>query len=88
MQDVNRNMGIVWWVTSHSVRLVDVHVEVLDQILEGIHVPTVTDCMEGVHAYEVGIGQGLLKPFPLDIDALCDLFISYQKNEENRRKRG
>ena len=69
-------MGIVWWVTSHSVRLVEVHVEVLDQILEGIN------------AYEVGIGQGLLKPFPLDIDALCDLFISYQKNEENRRKRG
>jgi len=59
--------------TSHSVRLVDVHVEVLDQILEGIHVPTFTNCMEGVNAEEVGIGQGLLKPFPLDVDALCDL---------------
>jgi hypothetical protein len=86
LEEANINMCIIWCLTSHSVKLVDVHVEVLDQVLKSRHVATVTNGVDGVHAEEVGMGQGLLKPFALDVHALCNLFISHQKKEENRQK--
>lgn len=65
---------------SHGVSLVDVDFEILDQILESRHAATtVTSGVEGVHAEEVGVGQGVLKPFPLIVNDLCDLFSDETK---------
>jgi hypothetical protein len=64
---------------SHGVSLVDVHFEILNQILENRHAATVTSGVEGVHAEEVGVGQGVLKPFPLNVNDLCDLFSDETK---------
>jgi hypothetical protein len=65
---------------SHGISLVDVNFEILDQILEDRHAATVTSSMEGVCAEEVGVGQGVVKPFPLSVNDLCNLY-SDEKNE-------
>uniref|UniRef100_A0A0A9BCD4 Uncharacterized protein n=1 Tax=Arundo donax TaxID=35708 RepID=A0A0A9BCD4_ARUDO len=59
--------------TSSSVRLVDVHVELLNQIPEDGELAQVTGGMEGVHAEEAGVGQGDRNPVPVHVHALCDL---------------
>jgi len=72
---------------SQGISLVDVNFEILDQILEDRHAATVTSGVEGVRAEEVGVGQGVLKPFPLSVNDLCDLF-SDEKNEMAGEKTG
>lgn len=72
---------------SQGISLVDVNFEIPDQILEDRHAATVTSSVEGVRADEVGVGQGVLKPFPVDINDLCDLF-SDEKNEMEGEKTG
>jgi hypothetical protein len=72
------------WVTSHSVRLVDVHVEVLDQIPEDREAAQVASGMKGIRATEVGVGQGDLDSFPLLVHALCHLFIKQNNKQPNR----
>jgi hypothetical protein len=71
------------WVTWHGVRLVDVHVEVLDQILKDREATRVTSSMKGIRATEVGVGQGDLDPFPLLVHALCHLFIKQNRTTNN-----